>query len=165
MSRKPFEITLDLPNSEGREKNTETRKKKSFLSLLSRPDLLLLMYYSTTATRFEFRSSRESKLQALESTAKTPPLAKTQRKLVPPLQQLQLLEMVLRKLCWLSNGKLYCDSNSSRDIRAFLERGETLLLCICRNSHLGTDVTEAAANLPFLFSFLAEFRQKEKLKN
>jgi hypothetical protein len=72
--------------------------------------------------------------------------------------------MVLRKLCWLSNGKLYCDSNGSRDIRAILERGETLLLCICRNSHLRTNVTEAAAKLPFLFSFLAEFRQKEKLK-
>jgi len=42
------------------------------------------------------RFSRERKLQALESTAKTPPLAKTQRKLVPPLQ-LQLLEMVLRQ--------------------------------------------------------------------
>jgi hypothetical protein len=69
--------------------------------------------------------------------------------------------MVLRKLCWLSNGKLYCDRNGSRDIGAILERGETLPLCICRNSHLRTNVTEAAAKLPFLFSFLAEFRQKE----
>jgi hypothetical protein len=42
------------------------------------------------------RFSLERKLQALESTAKTPPLAKTRRKLVPPLQQLQLLEKVLR---------------------------------------------------------------------
>jgi hypothetical protein len=83
--------------------------------------LLLLMYYSITATRFEFRSSRERKLQALLSTAKTPPLAKTQRKLVPPLQQLQLLEMVLRKLCW-CNGKLYCDSNGSRHPRVPRER-------------------------------------------
>jgi hypothetical protein len=62
--------------------------------------------------------------------------------------------MVLRKLC--------CDSNGSRNIRAFLERGETLLPL---HSHLRTNVTEAAANVPFLFSFLAEFRQKEKLKN
>jgi hypothetical protein len=41
-------------------------------------------------------------------------------------------------------------------------------LCCCAfvgtPSHLRTNVTEAAANLPFLFSFVAEFRKKEKLK-
>jgi hypothetical protein len=57
MSRKPFEITLDLPNSKGREKH-RNRKKMKIPSLLSRPDLLSLMYYNTTATRFECASAR-----------------------------------------------------------------------------------------------------------
>jgi hypothetical protein len=40
------------------------------------------------------------------------------------------------------------------DIRAFLERGETLLLCICRNSHLRTNVTEAGSK-PSIFVFFS----------
>jgi hypothetical protein len=119
------------------------------------------MYYSTTATRFEFRSSRESKLQALESTAKTPPLAKTQRKLVPPLQQLQLLEMVLRKLCWLSNGKLYCDTAMGPETSARSSREGKLCYCAFVGIVTWAQMSrKRQQTFPFCFLFWRNFAKK-----
>jgi hypothetical protein len=52
MSRKPFEITLDLPNSEGREKNTETRKKfLSFFVKQTRPLVVDVLQYNGNQIR------------------------------------------------------------------------------------------------------------------
>jgi len=79
MSRKPFEITLDLPNSEGREKHRKRPKKNlSFCVKQTRPLVVDVLQYNGNQMRVPLQPGEEATSSGKH--CKNPPTGKNSEK-------------------------------------------------------------------------------------